>query len=63
MAKAKSTEGASKKNRPFNRKAFCATFHGSTNLFEKYGSDTWQNPYEIVLFVPGCMRLLQKLVD
>ena len=26
-------------------------------------SDTWQNPDEIVLFVPGCMRLLQKLGD
>ena len=36
MAKAKSTACASKKNKTFHRKAFCTTFHGSANLFEKY---------------------------
>ena len=35
--KQKSTACASKKNKTFHRKVFCATFHGSTNLFEKCG--------------------------
>ena len=35
--KQKSTACASKKNKTFHRKVFWATFHGSTNLFEKCG--------------------------
>ena len=35
--KQKSTACASKKNKTFHRKVFCATFHGSINLFEKCG--------------------------
>ena len=35
--KQKSTACASKKNKTFHRKAFSATFHGSTSHFEKYG--------------------------
>ena len=35
--KQKSTACASKKNKTFHRKVFCATFHGFTNLFEKCG--------------------------
>ena len=34
--KLKSTACSSKKNKTFHRKVFWATFHGSTNLFEKY---------------------------
>ena len=34
MAKVKSIVCASNKNKTFHRKGFCATFHGSTNLFE-----------------------------
>ena len=36
--KQKSTACASKKNKTFHRKAFSATFHGSTDHFEKYGN-------------------------
>ena len=36
--KQKSTACASKKSKTFHRKVFWATFHGSTNLFEKYGA-------------------------
>ena len=35
--KVNSTACASKKNKTFHRKVFGATFHGSTNLFEKCG--------------------------
>ena len=45
MAKAKSTAQASKKNKTFHRKAFSATFHGSTSLFEKYDMKADINAY------------------
>ena len=41
--KQKSTACASKKNKTFHRKAFSATFHGSTDHFEKYAKDCPQS--------------------
>ena len=42
--KQKSIACASKKNKTFHRKVFCATFHGSKNLFEKCAfHPTWLN--------------------
>jgi len=41
--KQKSTAYISKKDKTFHRKDFCATFHGSTHLFEKYGSDQYED--------------------
>jgi len=43
-AKAKErTAYTSKKNKTFHRKDFCATFHGFTHLFEKYGFDQYED--------------------
>ena len=41
--KQKSTAYTSKENKTFNCKDFCATFYGSTHLFEKYGFDQYED--------------------
>ena len=42
--KQKST--ASKKNKIFHSKVFCAAFHGSTNLFQKCENDPLKKPFK-----------------